>query len=490
MTFWTLPTAIEIAIFVLCLVIARIGFRLRLRPAAVALLLLCPVPLTYLVTGNNSALFLPDILGACCLVWLAYSKRLRAVIAGKTVRVPVALAAILLVVLPNISTAIGFVSTGQGDWKLIVIGLCRGCAYLGIFCAAIDFGSRADRPDRLIALQAIAFTLICCCGIWQAITGLDLRLADPTTSLYGDLALDSAAGCMGLYRGAIGAWGAAMLGVMPLVLFRRKHGWITTPVCMLIVLVCVLLVGSRQGLVIGLIAALLGTFAVLASVRSTAVIAVRSLLAVMALALGGLYLQSVSANSSYDTWISARFGSLLESDSIVQLVASRDTNMWYAIDRWFSNPLEVQALGAGRGRLVQGPAADPRTVGYVDSEIVWQLQENGLIAVLLYGCFLFVLVRRFHVPRHSTEAVRTTILAARIGLIAGVCLTYGHFFLLHVHTPQAPIAYWNWALFGAGIGVTIRSKLARRARFTVSFAARRATVKPERQLDGRTTEAV
>src|ERR1019366_1502003 len=125
----------------------------------------------------------------------------------------------------------------------------------------------------------------------------------------GYLALDSAAGFMGLYRGAVGAWGAAMLGVIPLVLLRRSFGWLIAPACMLVVLIGIVITGSRQGLVIGLIAAVLGTMAALATSHRGATSTVRVLLAVVVLALGVLCLLGASASTSYDTWITARFGS-------------------------------------------------------------------------------------------------------------------------------------------------------------------------------------
>ncbi len=468
-TFWTLPTAIEAAIFVLCLLIARIALRLRLRSAAVALVLICPVPLAYLVAGSDSAIYASDVVGVLCLFWLASSRnRFRAGFTDTVAHLPVVFASLLLVVLPTLSTALGLIATRQGDWKLIVAGLCRGFGYLGLFCAAIGIGRLSDDLEKMLTLQCIAFSLVCCCGIWQTITGLDLTLPDPNTLLAG-LTPDSSAGFMGLYRGAIGAWGAAMLGVIPLVLFRRGYGWVIAPACMLAVLTAIVLVGSRQGLVIGLMSAVFGTLGALTTARHSASSAVRSLFAVVTLALGGLYLLSIAANTSFDTWMTQRFGSIVGAESVVDQVASRDNKMWYAVDRWFSAPVTVQALGAGRGRLNQGLAEDEREVGYVDSELVWQLQENGLVGIMIYISFLVLLARCFRRPKRTSEAIRTTILAGRVGLFTGVCLIYGHFFLLHVHTAQASVAYWNWALFGVALGAGIRAKReSRRSPLTIS----------------------
>lgn len=470
MTFWTLPTALEVAIFTLCLVIARRGFGLRLRYAAMALVLLCPVPLAYLVAGSNSAVFPSDLMGVSCLIWLASSpKTRRAVFADRIAHLPVVLACLLLLVLPSASTVLGLMATGQGNWKLIVLGLLRGSGYVGLFCAAIRFRNRAEEINRMIALQAIAFSLICCCGIWQSVTGVDLTLADPATnSLSGYLALDSAAGFMGLYRGAVGAWGAAMLGVIPLVLLRRKFGWLIAPACMLVILIGIVLTGSRQGLVIGLVAAVLGTMGALATSNRGATSTVRALLAVVALVLGVLYLLGISANTSYDTWITARFGSVLDSGSILDQAADRDFKMWPAIERWYSGPLSVQVMGAGKGRLSPDRPDGHRDVVYVDSELVWQLQEGGLTIIVTYFFFLVVMARRFRCTKRTNEAAYETMLTAKVALATGICLTYGHFFLLHVQTAQAPVAYWNWALFGTAIGAAIRAKRAPRMTATLS----------------------
>jgi len=459
-TLWTIPTAIEIAILAICLVIARSGLRLRLRSATAALLLMCPVPLAYVVAGGNSALFMSDAVGVFCLFWLAMPRnRNQSLFADKTARLPVMLAALLLVVLPSVSTALGVAATGKGDWKLIAVGLFRGCAYLGLFCAAIHFGKRGEEVDKLIAIQCIAFALICCCGILQAYTGLDLTLPSPTTSvLQGDLAADSSSGFMGLYRGAIGGWGAVVLGVIPLVLFRRRYGWVIAPACMLAVLTGIILAGSRQGLFIGLIAALLGTLGALANGRGKRPGSVRALVAVAVLALGGLCLYSTTASTSYDSWINYRFGSLFGLTTVGDQVAGRDDRMAYAIDRWLTNSMMVQVLGAGRGRLSDGITTYPGEVGYVDSEVVWQLQENGLAALLAYGFFLVTLARRLRLYEPSTDSSRSTVRAAKVGLVSGILLIYGHFFLLHVQYSQAPVAYWNWALLGVAIGTVIRAK--------------------------------
>lgn len=293
-TFWTLPTTIEGVIFAICLGIACLGLRLRFRPAAAALVLTCPVPLAYLVAGGNSAVFPSDCVGLFCLFWLTQPhKGLRSLLADATARLPVLLAAVVLVALPGVSTALGVITTGKGDWKLIAVGVFRGCAYLGLFCAATHFGMRGEEVSKMIAVQCIAFALICSCGILQAFMGLDLTLPSPTASvLQGDLAADSGAGFMGLYRGAVGGWGAVILGVTPLVLLRRSFGWLVAPACMLAVLIAIILTGSRQGLLVGLIAAALGILGTLANWRSTNSGCGRVLIGVTVLALGGLCLSS------------------------------------------------------------------------------------------------------------------------------------------------------------------------------------------------------
>jgi hypothetical protein len=462
-TSWTLPTAIEVAIFVLCLAIARVALRVRVRSAAAALLLMCPVPLVYLVAGANSAIFPSDCMGVLCLFWLAWShRRSRSVLADTIARLPVVLASLLLVVLPGVSTALGVLSTGRGDWKLIAVGIFRGCSYLGLFCAAIHFGSRGERLSKLLAVQCIAFALICCCGMLQAGTGLDLTLPSPSTNaMQGDFAASSGGGFMGLYRGAIGGWGAPILGAIPLVLFRRAYGWVITPACTLSVLIGIVLAGSRQGLLVGLIAAVLGTIMALVSAQRERARAGRAFLAVAVLVSGGLYVLGTSVNTPYARWANDRFGSLFDVASMGDQVKDRDDRMGYAIERWLGNSVAVQVLGAGRGRISDGYTADEGEVGYVDSELVWQLQENGLVAILAYVLFLGVLAQRFGFPNRIPPETQAAVRVAGIGLLSGICLIYGHFFLLHVQYSQVPVACWNWALFGAALGAMIRVKHVR-----------------------------
>jgi hypothetical protein len=469
-TFWTLPTGVELAIFVVCLVIARVALRLSIGPATAALLLICPVPLTYLVSGADSAVYASDIMGIFCLLWLASSQmRLRALFAERVTRLPVVLASLLLVVLPSLSTALGLIATSGAEWKLIAIGFCRGFVYLGLFCGAIAFGKPCKELDKVITIQCIAFSLICCCGILQSVTGLNLTLPIPG-ALPGTLLIDSATGFMGLYRGAVGAWGAAICGAIPLVLLHRRFGWVLAPACLLAVLMAIILVGSRQGLAFGLMATVFGTVGARGTGGRGTSSTVRALAAVVVLAIGGLYLASVTANSSYDAWLNSRFGGMLDSGSAVDQVSSRDDRMWYAVDRWFRVPITVQVLGAGRGRLTQNQPDDPNEVGYVDSEFVWQLQENGLFEVMLYVAFLILLARRFSLSKRSPATTRKPILAAMVALFVGACLLYGHFFLLHVLNAQGPVACWNWALFGGALGAGIRARVRHEYRVPLATA--------------------
>jgi hypothetical protein len=353
-------------------------------------------------------------------------------------------------------------ATGQGEWKEVVIGLCRDSTYLAVFFTAIEFGRRAEQMEDVVTIQCIAFALICCCGIWQAATGLDLTVPDPAMpSFRGEFGRDSVAaymGFMGLYRGTVGAWGAAVLGAMPLLLLRRKHVWIATPACMLVVLVGILLVGSRQGIVVGLAASALGLLGTVWATRNDASLGIRLVMVGLGVALGvGLLFQALG-NSSYGAWVAYRFGGIVNSESVVDQIASRDDKIWYVVDRWPALPLPVQVLGAGRGRLDQGLPSGQHEVGYVDSELVWQLQENGLATIVIYACFLIVLWRRFDVPLRASGSARAMARVARVVLATGVCLTYGHFFLLHVWTAQAPVSYWEWALFGAALGSASRAR--------------------------------
>ncbi len=89
---------------------------------------------------------------------------------------------------------------------------------------------------------------------------------------------------------------------------------------------------------------------------------------------------------------------------------------------------------------------------YVDSELLWTLQQGGAIQLAAYLAFLLMLARRlyrFHaIPDARQQMTQAAALAA---LVVGTALSYGHFFLLHVQSTQAPIAFWNWAILGCGI---------------------------------------
>ena len=81
-----------------------------------------------------------------------------------------------------------------------------------------------------------------------------------------------------------------------------------------------------------------------------------------------------------------------------------------------------------------------------------------MAALIAYALFLVTLARRLRLSEPFADSTRSTVVAAKVGLASGILLIYGHFFLLHVQYSQAPVAYWNWALFGVAIGTVIHAK--------------------------------
>ena len=88
------------------------------------------------------------------------------------------------------------------------------------------------------------------------------------------------------------------------------------------------------------------------------------------------------------------------------------------------------------------------------------LQQGGLPLAAAYGLFVASLLAVFVRHRcNSAEPLRAVLGAGVVTIIGGLLLSYGHFFLLHIQSSQAPVGHWNWYIIGLGVGASMANEL-------------------------------
>jgi O-antigen ligase len=156
-------------------------------------------------------------------------------------------------------------------------------------------------------------------------------------------------------------------------------------------------------------------------------------------------------------WMAHRFALLSDSQQLRTQAVARDPRFEYLFDEAGSAPLLPSLFGTGFAAIVPQPPKAPYDLLYVDSELLWQLQQNGILGLIVYAAMLCTLVFQLNpFRRRNRLSPQIGLRSAWPALCTGILFTYGHYFLLHVQSSQAPLAYWYWALLGVAVGLSCR----------------------------------
>jgi len=396
------------------------------------------MPLFRVTSGFAGSIYLLDIIGLCLFAY--YFIRYTANSKCKYHQLSLFIIPILLViVLPLFSTVYNnmFVHT-RIDLKVIGLSVMRGISYLSVLNYFIQHNRQSDLVESYILISIISFPILCIVGLVGAYIGVNLN---PTLNALDYQTYISrnelGTGFLFLYRGAVGAWGAAIISITPFVfLIKRLSAPLKTGLFIIAtssIFYGIIKSGSRQGLLIGVATFLLALLIVfIKSDMKSRMYSLSSILIVFVL------LSSIIVNNkdTYD-WLITRF---FTSESLSQGVESRDTVK--IAKEFLANP-DFSIIGYGilpENSIVTGNTA----FLYVDSELVWTLQKIGILGVLLYAIYLIILLLR----------VKNIISVNWIGypmlctLLAGYLLIPGHFFILHLPPSATVINYWYWILIG------------------------------------------
>ena len=426
-------------------------------------LLALPAPLFKVSTGTAGFIFPADLL-ALAFAFYWFSGGIKDSLRNSLPAVVRRLAVFLLLLLPVLTSVFSAMDTEvYRKTNFVLLAHARGAGYLIIFFVFAVYIRRVARPDNVLVLQIVVFSLVLLCGVIQYVAGINLDLwnkigliADET-GIAGNLGN----GFMGLYRGAVGALGVGLLGIASAVLPLRKNGPLLFALVALIDTGIMMSAGSRMGVIIGLIASVLGIWTVTRGMPQVVrgKLLVRCLLGlVVAIGLGLLASRGV-VGSRFEQYAEERFGLLQSLATLKDEAIIRDEVKRSLIMDNFEEYPSILLRGVGYGTDTEVSAG--RAQLYIDSEIFMVIQSNGGFYFLLYVIFLIILRKRMGKAFRPKELYgRTYVLGSIVVLYSGVLLMWGHFFLLTNGSYHAPIAYWNWALLGGAIGLCVPGKKA------------------------------
>ncbi len=459
MEIWIRVLILQAGVFALSTVVGVLLFRLPLMTAILASLLVAPTPLFKVSAGAAGFIYVGDLLAIVLLARMMLGGAGPAAPHTKGLR---ALVFATVIVLPVISTVLGFMVDSENRlYKPVLLGIMRSIGYYAVFAAFIRRTARSERPDSELALQCTAFFLISLCGLAQFATGINLDLWTTIRQLGIAETRDAyGRGFMGMYRGAVGAFGVGIMAVLPVVMTGRRLASITLPVMAATVLAVMMAVGSRQGVMIGLLVFFLGlAMSVRARPAGSRLRAfVQGSAGLFLLMAIGLIGWAAYAPYGFQKYVGRRFEALMDPEKVMEAVQKRDRRFPQAFSNVISNP-HLFLIGAGYGvefsQAIGG--GGELSMIYVDSEIMFTWQLGGTLLLGAYTLLLLKLRLQMR-QRHwvAYEPARAAVGAAIVVLYGGILLMYGHFFILTTASHEAPIAYWTWALFGTAAGFCSR----------------------------------
>lgn len=419
-------------------------------------MIMLPAPIFKMSPGTAGFVFAADILA----VALAGNWLLRIIITRRlklNLNAIQRYAVVLLLLFPLVTSFVTLIESDTfRNIKYALLAHARGLGYLIIFIVFVSYVYRARRPDNILMLQISLFSIIAILGLIQYTAGINLDLwnevgrnAAETTEV-----TDFGGGFMGLYRGAVGAWGAGILAVAGTVLPTRKNGAAILAVVVMSCMGIMLSVGSRQGVIIGGICLILGVWMVCYGmpIKTRGRLFIRSLIGLIIVIVLGMTGLWKTGGSRFERFIVSRYSPLRSYTTLLRELSSRDElKRKLVIENIYSHPgILFTGVGYGTDLEVTGGKA----LIYLDSEIFMLLQSNGALYLLLYLVFL-LRIRLFLGRAYKSKDVtrKTYILGTTGALYAGILLMWGHFYLMNIGASQAPVAYWNWALLGGALGI-------------------------------------
>jgi hypothetical protein len=252
-------------------------------------------------------------------------------------------------------------------------------------------------------------------------------------------------GAMGLFRGEVG--GVAAFASAVLIPFLLTT-WRRTPIAAFVSIssfASAAYVGSRQGMAVIVLVLLLQTLC-LAPLEGGD--AARRSFSLMLITLCGVALV-FSSVPGLSEWVTDRFELISSWDVGVAALSLRDERMWLVLANELTSFPSLM-FGSGVGNVADWIQSDDWVMTYVDSDLLWGLQQLGIIGVALY---LLLLIRAFWITLQYFDFLPSWHrLMLRSGLIVVYAFLYGHYALMNWTASHTAAATQMMALLAIIVG--------------------------------------
>jgi hypothetical protein len=352
--------------------------------------------------------------------------------------------ALFLVAIPFISTLMGLLFGVRDSYIHLFATIIR--SFFGLLLMAYVFLLVEEKkilPSEVALTGGIGFFLFLM-GVFASYNGLlesDILRYLGTTDGFHEWNQGLGGGSMGMYRGEIGGISAVVVAfVVPYLLRINSLFKFSLGLCLLLFsIIAAAYVGSRQGLVGILIGCLVAIAAVLISSKGKDYIFFISTAIVFMLLIAGLG-YFISDNPDLYDWVLIRFESLFNKEAAVSL-AYRDDRSLIIIDHILSNPFNY-LLGVGYAEVLGSYNGEDWVLFYVDSDILWMLQQVGVIGLICYIYFFYLNFKNAIISHCDPEDFASYIAVMCVLLF----YLYGHFVFSNLQASHISAVYLNIVL--------------------------------------------
>ena len=343
----------------------------------------------------------------------------------------------------------------DGLMPYILSAFLRAILAFGAFvCAKHDVENGRIDVNKILKSGAVGFGILSFFGCAQ-------YFANFSTDIFAYLEINTSltnwtegygGGVLGLYRGEYGGIAGVFVGITIINFSATTKEKLFAASVVAAIIYVTFSVGSRQG-IIGCAIAL--SFSI-AWLWRNGIYKTRDV-AILVITLTFLLVGFLIVNPAGYDWIISRFDIFSDSAELVQEASTRDARTPEIVGKVFGD-VQYYLLGVGYGNVSEYLTPEPWVMIYVDSELVWVLQQHGIIGLGIYLVFLVAMIANLAlmvVSKHSNLSFASLMNA----WLVGFSMIYGHYLMLNFATSHAPIAAMYWIFAGFTIAqLQYRSK--------------------------------
>lgn len=406
---------------------------------------LCATPL--LILGTVQKMFyMGDVVALTCATRFFVDLPKLPKLAVSRFDIADTLAFFLLVFSPLLTCSLQIVFSESAEYQFMLLSVIRSAgAFFMFYALRSDLRSRVLRLEDLLIAGLVCWTLVATLAFlnYLGVMPSDALSVLGTTASITDWTEGYGGGVLGMYRGEYGAYMAILVALLAPLAFSRPGTLLIALTALALSAYCVLSVGSRQG---AAAIALLLVFYLVSPLFFPGVARVASASSISIAVLIGALMTLLVFDSAFSVWVWERFDLVFaDAGEVKQAVGERDGRVPDIVRELWRVP-HMYFIGAGYGGTNDTVVPGDWRVTYVDSEVFWVLQQNGIIGLVAYASlFLVWVVASAKHARIRGRAEYSLASLTSVGcLLVAITFLYGHYVFLNWQTAHASVAYVHW----------------------------------------------